>query len=192
MNVLKEFNSDKYPTKTKAACFNCCHSFTTKPLPLPFEKKYDTFHVKYNFCSWECMKTYNNESNTSDKEYIFTLIQSFYKILNNGKCCNIGFAPNKYVLKLFGGTMSIVDFRKQNINTSHILFETPLIINNPIIEKIDNFAWINKDEAKLTMDNFDKSKLTANINDSVKLKRNKTSKSDTNTLEISMGLFRKE
>ena len=194
MNVLKEFNSEVFPKKTKAACFYCCHSFTTQPLPIPYEYKNNIFHVKYNFCSWECMKTYNNESNVSDKEYIFTIIQLFYKSLSNGKCTNIGFAPNRLLLKQFGGSMTIQDFRKSNLNTSYIVFEKPLILNNPVVDKVDNFAWINKEEAKETMDNFNKTvktNLNNNTNDAVKLKRNKPANKDQNTLEISMGLFRK-
>jgi len=184
MNILEEFDKDNLPKTTNILCFHCCHSFSTQPLPMPFLYKNNIFYVKYNFCSWECMKTFNNESNNTNSFQIFTLITLFQKHVFD---CNIkAFAPSKYTLKCFGGDLSIEDFRRKTI-TNYKILDYPFITCNPKIEQTDNFSWIKKSSAAKKYNDFDRS--TATEATTIKLKRQKEQK-NTNTLESVMGLMR--
>ena len=183
-NILQEFNKEKYPLKTDVLCYHCCHSFTTNPLSLPFSMKQNKFMVKYVFCSWECMKTYNSEMNTSNENYIYSLIQQLYQYINNTNI-SIQFAPPKSVLKAFGGHLTIDEFRAKNIKIKYTLVNTPYITSNPTIEKTSNYSWINEDTAT---QNYEISK-PDDAEDTNKLSRPIQSKKKT-SLANAMGLQR--
>ena len=184
MDTLIEFQKDKIPEKTNIKCFHCCHDFDTQPLPMPFLYIKGVFHVKYNFCSWECMKTFNNEINSSTSPQTFSLISLFQRNVFNVSTKE--FAPSKYTLKCFGGHLTIDEFRNTN-NKSYKILEYPYVVSNPKIEQKNNFSWIQKSSAEKQYDNFNRS--TATESSTVKLKRNKETKT-TKTLENVMGLMR--
>lgn len=184
MDKLQKFDKDNFPAKTNIFCFHCCHVFDTQPLPMPFLYINGVFHVKYIFCSWECMKTFNNESNDTNSSHIFTLISLFQKHVFNTS--NTQFAPSRYTLQCFGGPLSIDEFRK-NKNSTYKILDYPFVVSNPAIEQTDNFSWIQKSSALKQHENFDRS--TASEISTVKLKRQKEQK-NTKTLESVMGLMR--
>ena len=113
LTILQEFNQNEYPKKTHVLCYHCCHKFSTQPISLPYKYENYKFFVKYVFCSWECMKTYNSDMNNSNSCYIYSLIQKLYFEIHK-KIKYINFAPPKSVLKDFGGTMTINEFRQNN------------------------------------------------------------------------------
>ena len=187
MLVLNKFNNASFDKKTNVHCFYCCHSFNTQPLSMPFQYINKQFYVKYCFCSWECMKSFNNESNETNTAHIFSLISLFYTHIT-GKFNSINFAPCKYKLEMFGGDMSINEFRNIKNKERYILANTPIILSNPLIEKVENFSWINKTSAVESFEKFDRD--TATSSNKIKLKRS-TQTSSKNTLENVMGLIRK-
>ena len=190
LNAMEKFDKDKYPEKTNIKCYHCCNTFETKPIPLPFA--YDRikckFHVKFVFCSWECMKTFVSESNFSNKNYIFSIIQDFYKHIN-GRTKTIKFAPPRIALQDFGGPLKIEDFRC-NSDTEYKQINFPFIVSNPKIDKVENYSWIKEDSAKTTFTNSKKCSQVEQ-NDQLKLERPKTMKKK-NTLADAMGLLRVE
>jgi hypothetical protein len=101
-----------WPTTSDVACWWCCHTFDGVPIPLPFryEHHLDVFFVKGVFCSWPCAKTYNWSQNHMDSpsrsQYLFLL-----KKRTLGDLTPIKGAPHWSKLKMFGGTMTIEDFR---------------------------------------------------------------------------------
>lgn len=108
------------PMKTEAACWWCCHPFEWHPICLPVhhDEKRNRFKVVGNFCSWNCTKAFNGQTNSVNKfrqhQYIHDL---FRKIVldKNGKPFpykHIPLAPSRWALKLFGGTKTIEEFRK--------------------------------------------------------------------------------
>ena len=183
-NILSEFNKESYPKTTNVLCYHCCHKFTTQPISMPFMFNKSKFYVKYVFCSWECMKRYNIDSNTSNMQMISTLIQKYYNYITSNTD-SIGIAPPKYALKDFGGTMTIKEFRNKNKNIIYNTHEYPVIVDNLTIEKVDNFSWIKEDSAKDSYQNH----LIKPITDDLKLLKRPNEKPKS-TLENAMGLLR--
>lgn len=84
-----------------------------EPLHLPYE--YDDRRRKFktmgNFCSWECMKTYNLHEN----KITFGRIQNNITLMRQkvrGKVEKLNCAPSRYSLKKFGGWLSEKEFRE--------------------------------------------------------------------------------
>ena len=105
--------------KTSAACWWCCHAFDWHPLSLPVyhDEKRSKYKVAGNFCSWNCMKAFNNVSNSVNKFRIHQMIHNMFRkiVLNaSGKPFpykHIPLAPSRWTLKLFGGEKTIEEFR---------------------------------------------------------------------------------
>ena len=190
LNKMELFDRHKYPSETKIECYHCCHSFQTRPIPLPFsyDSSKNRFHVKFIFCSWECMKTYVSESNFSNKNYIFSIIPEFYKAIN-GHTKTIKFAPPRMTLEDFGGNLSIEQFRC-GLDTQYKQIDFPFVVSNPKIEKVENYSWIKEDSAKNSFKNSKKT-VQNELPDELKLERPKTMKKK-NALADAMGLLRVE
>lgn len=101
-----------WPTSTDQWCWYCCHPFDTPPLPMPikYDDKRDVFHVMGTFCSWPCMKAFNLDSSSYMKSVNANNITLLHKRCT-GALARIRPAPPKQALKVFGGTMSIEEFR---------------------------------------------------------------------------------
>ena len=123
-------NCTKWPMKTDKLCFNCCHSFKGVPIPLPH--KYDKIRNIYtchgNFCSWQCAKAYNiNEmprASRGNRNMNISILAhrmwvKYRKKHHKNKNTNIDQsnfiiepAPSRRELIVFGGKMSIEEYRK--------------------------------------------------------------------------------
>lgn len=112
--ILRNFSVNE--ESTDICCWWCCHSFSTRPLGLPFAYNDKHFKVKGCFCSFNCILAYNEEDKTSngrncDKKY---LIVSMYKMLT-GKIFGdyISPSPPRELLKMFGGPYNIREYRNK-------------------------------------------------------------------------------
>jgi hypothetical protein len=98
------------PTHSDAACFWCCHTFTHRPVILPIRDTGEHLLVTGNFCSPECSASYlfdiRQDSHTRWEQ--FSLLHRVY-----GEVCHgtIYPAPARSALKLFGGALSIQEYR---------------------------------------------------------------------------------
>ena len=98
------------PEHSDAACFWCCHSFTHRPVVLPIRDTGEHILVTGNFCSPECAAAYlfdiHQDSHTRWEQ--FALLHRVY-----GDTCQgtIYPAPVRNLLKLFGGVLSIQEYR---------------------------------------------------------------------------------
>lgn len=91
----------------KPVCWWCCHGFEWDSLHFPYKFKSNVFLTTGHFCSWECMKAYAIDKNfLLECEYI-TLMRKRME----GKIHPTKRAPSKYVLEMFGGNVSIDEFR---------------------------------------------------------------------------------
>lgn len=101
-----------WPCSTTAACWHCCHTFTTVPVPLPtkYSAKLDSFNVVGIFCSWSCAKAYALSTKYSLPS---CELLALMRTKVNGKFLFIKPAPNKSKLKMFGGDMTIEEFRAE-------------------------------------------------------------------------------
>lgn len=98
------------PMHSDAACFWCCHTFTHRPVVLPIRDTGEHLLVTGNFCSPECATAYlfdiRQDSHTRWEQ--FALLHRVY-----GDACQgtIYPAPVRSLLKLFGGALSIQEYR---------------------------------------------------------------------------------
>jgi hypothetical protein len=115
--VKNQVNFDSWPEKTDIHCWWCCHKFDCCPCTLP--SKYDSLRKRFTFtgifCSWNCVKAYNFSINDHLKyqrsELITLLIKQMYGIT---KAINIKASPPRQCLKIFGGYLTIDEFRNNN------------------------------------------------------------------------------
>ena len=96
--------------KVDLECWWCCHSFDTYPLSAPcyYDSVKKIFKVIGCFCSFNCVKAYI----VKDTRYDPGLVLLMRKMLI--KDClikNIKVAPSRYILKKFGGPISIGEYR---------------------------------------------------------------------------------
>jgi hypothetical protein len=129
MLQFKQCNSlMEWPTSTDVACYWCMHQFDTCPVFLPISRFYKQlsnkiktiYIVQDNFCSYNCARTYNKEhSQQMASEYesmLFLLYKEIHSVNNSCtiKEIDIPFAPSRKMLSLFGGPMTIEQFRESS------------------------------------------------------------------------------
>ena len=180
--------SESWPSATSIYCWWCCHPFNGPPCALPYDYCNNKFKVLGVFCSPECAAAYNFEDIHSgyDLWERYALLNLLYRKVYNDNNIKIKLAPPKQVLKIFGGNLSIKEFRLHNTNYNNIykILMPPMVSVTPIqeITNIDN-GYSSKSEKKIYM--IDKDKLS-NEKLPLKLKRSKPFNVSKNTLEKCM------
>lgn len=100
----------KIPETSDSACFWCCHSFSNRPVVLPIRDTGEYLIVTGNFCSPECAMSYlfdiHQDAHTRWEQ--LALLYRVYADSCNGK---ISPAPPRTILKLFGGNLTIQEYR---------------------------------------------------------------------------------
>ena len=177
-----------WPTSTSIYCWWCCHPFTGPPCSMPCEYKDDTFRVFGIFCSPECAAAHNFEDTSYGHDIWerYSLLNFLYRKIYSNKTIKIKLAPPKQILKVFGGHLSIKEFRinNANYNKTYKLVIPPLISIIPIQELtgIDNgYSSVNDKKYFVNID-----KELINDDNSLRLKRTRPFNSDKNTLDKCM------
>jgi hypothetical protein len=189
-NILYEFinaNNDKvWPEKTNIHCWWCCHQFDNTPCSLPQYYKKDKFYVKGIYCSFNCAASYNFNNNDDDMFEKYSLLNLMYKKLYDRNFIKISLSPPRETLKMFGGYLSIEEFRENSLENNKLfnVICPPLI---SIIPKIEETVNHNKFSSHTLLGNVNESILSKTQN-SLKLKRNKPILNPNNTLQTFMDL----
>ena len=159
-NNVKIMQHVEQKSLTNVACFWCCHKFENEYLGRPIKYRNGVFEVIGCFCSFECMCAYNfysNENNNNVWE-VYNLINIMANSLNYDKY--IYPAPPRKCLSLFGGYMSIDEFRKfRNSKKIININRTPLVVLVDQIEEVNDF-FHSKSNNKESLFNFDKERIT--------------------------------
>ena len=189
-NILYEFinaNNDKtWPESTNIYCWWCCHPFNGPPCAVPEYYRKERFYVNGCFCSFNCAASYNFSKNDNNMWERYSLLNLMYKKLFNQKFVKINMAPPREILKIFGGYMSIEEFRETSLKNdkNYKVIKPPLISIIPKIEENisntnktlkNNFPLVNENILKKTENNL-------------KLKRNKPVTNPNSTLQSFMDL----
>ncbi len=103
----------KWKEKTNLWCWWCSHPFDNIPFGLPIKFENNTYHVQGCFCSLNCAKSYNIKENNYRTSEVNTLIEDFRRELFGINSMPVSSAPPRQALKVFGGYLSIDDFRKE-------------------------------------------------------------------------------
>ena len=170
---VQPFNNidDNYQTTSdnniSEVCWNCCHDFNNIVHGIPLKYINGMFYVYGDFCSLECCLRYNVDNFNNSYE-IISLIKLYSNIILN-KNDNISIAPNKLLLKKFGGKLTIEEYRDKFNKNIHDIKIPPIL---PVNHNIDSYEINN---------NNNKSNL--------KLCRSKPLPSEKKSITKSMNLF---
>jgi hypothetical protein len=133
--VAPELNRESLPNKTTIYCWWDCHPFDTQPIPLPkrYISRTKEFKVYGCFCSFNCALAYAN----SLKYCInFDLIKYMCKLWTNSQITTFKKAPPRESLQIFGGPLTIEEFRDSFVNGKNYILKTSPIISVPqVIEE---------------------------------------------------------
>ena len=147
MVYYNEYNKRKeWPKKSSINCFWCCHTFTCTPCVLPTKLKGDVFHVYGNFCSKECAAAYNFESQDNHNYQCpwerYSLLNHLYSLIEQKPDLQVNLAPHRMTLEMFGGSLSIEEFRESfTTNKKYNVVYPPMVSIIPAMEisnKVDN------------------------------------------------------
>lgn len=107
---------NKLPDSTEIACFWCCHSFDGQPCAIPSHILDEVWYMYGNFCSPECATAYLFKERIDNHVQWerYALLNSLYaedaKVLA-GSPRGVRPAPPREVLRMFGGSMDISEYR---------------------------------------------------------------------------------
>ena len=183
-----------WPSFTNISCWWCCHNFDTPPCSIPEKHVNGVFHVYGCFCSYNCAIAYIFKESEPDKWKKYYLLK---KLFNT--CCpdvdisQLREAPSRQSLEMFGGPLTIDDFR-QSFHTHNKIYQLvtpPMTSIIPILEEheispVNNLYTTDVDNS-LNVVQIDKEKIE-NANKNLVLKRSKPLSQSKNSLEITMGL----
>jgi len=99
------------PMQSDAACFWCCHSFAHRPVVLPIRDTGEYLQVMGNFCSPECAVAYLFDMR-QDSHTRWEQLALLYRVYGEACGGKIHPAPHRTVLTLFGGSLSIQEYRQ--------------------------------------------------------------------------------
>lgn len=181
VHLLKDFEeknkNNEWPATTSISCYWCCHSFATPPFGIPVKYVHQKFHVYGCFCSLECAAAHNL-SNTEIMDDVWERNQ-LINILSRriGGPNIVKAAPPRLALKMFGGYLSIEEFR-DFCNSSKLININfpPMMTLTQQVEEI-NESDLNNEYKYIPVD-------TDRINKfKLKLKRSKPPTHMKNTLD---------
>jgi hypothetical protein len=173
----------EWPLNTTVHCHWCCHKFDSTPIGLPIKMSHDheLFHVIGCFCSFECACAYNFDSRESTNERLsrFTLLNNLATRVGTERV-PVKPAPPRYTLDMFGGFMTIEQFRAKS--SKYIIVNTA-----PMTSVVQHAEGLNEhdvhsDYRYVPLDDQRVNK----YQEQLKLKRAKPLLGAKNTLEQSM------
>ena len=184
-----------YPATTDQWCWHCCHPFDTQPLPLPikYDDRRDVFHVMGTFCSWACMKTFNAETSSYMKAVTANNITLLRKRCT-GQLSSVRPAPPRVALRVFGGTMSIEQFREASGGPIHYCVLPPrLIPHHQIVHELEiqqqhRHRQQQRRAVPEDLGAVVSFKDVSTKNETLRLKRPKPLQNNRNLLERTMGI----
>lgn len=184
-----------WPLKTNTHCWWCRHPFDTTPIPLPvvYDDRTDVFKTRGTFCSWSCAKAFSISTKEADYPTYNMYLYMLFRRSVDPETARKGYpiAPHWSSLKIFGGSLTIEDFRTRCTPHRNPLSETLYELRNGHAIPVADAT--KEEEAKVTKDkplkNLDFTNLTTKKNEPLRLRRNKPLPGKTsNILEKVLGL----
>ena len=159
VRMLYDIDENDWPTNTEIKCWWCVHSFENVPIGLPLDFIKNKYRCRGIFCSFECMLAYAQ----TQKNIKMYLINQLYITLTGQDINDKGkliAAPDKYLLDIFGGPLTIDEFRKANeTNKIYKILHYPMFISRDYIEEVDtkklkdnNQSYLIKQPTSITLD----------------------------------------
>jgi hypothetical protein len=157
------------PKKTNIPCFWCTCTFDWLPVCMPEKYHNGVFYVSNNYCTFNCMAADNLKINDNKVWERYCLMKTMYYLINKDKIQKISeieINPSgpKELLKKYGGTMTIEEYRKN----SKILGREYHKLMPPFMPMTTGFS--ESTNSKMTEKTMDINNI---INANINLKRNK-------------------
>jgi hypothetical protein len=144
---IEDSNFSEYD-HNNSNCWNCCHLIQNRIHGIPIKYDNNIFYIYGNFCCNSCSLRYILDNFSNKELWNKYKLFSFYNRIVYDKEINIKIPPNRLSIDVFGGNLTIDEYR--NID-NHDEINLPLIIpikNNPVIK--ENFNNVkNKTDLKL-------------------------------------------
>lgn len=127
-----------WPSSSSVCCAHCSHVFAGAPVFLPRSIHPVSVYAHVVFCSFACARTYNEDvmggiRTVTDTNMMLTALLSAMA----GKYQPVRRAPARHMLALFGGSMTIEQFRVQEPT---LIYFPPLLPLSVMTEKIQPVA----------------------------------------------------
>jgi len=185
-------------------CWWCTLDIKGDPLRLPhrYDDRGRKFHLSGQFCSWECMKSYNiheNPRNFGEIQNNITLMKmKMYGINKIRTQC----APHRNTLTKFGGKLSEDEFRTHATSpitpilsmpaTENFIHRLVLMDDKPLYNQCSGGGTVSekKDETRRLAE-INTASGRVQKTDSLRLKRPVPIKLSKNNIESALGLTRK-
>ena len=160
INLLNKFDNDLYQPEINNInnnhkytngdiCWNCCHKFMDITVGLPIKYVDNLFYTYGNFCSLECACRYCFDNLNNDIAEIYSIINLYNMIVYKNKK-KVKCAPNRLVLDIFGGSLSIEEYRKSfNTNEYYNITIPPLVQLSTQISLPEKNRYYNKEHLKI-------------------------------------------
>lgn len=98
----------EWPQSTEIACWHCCHPFKSRPVSLPISNRHGEILLRGVFCSFSCVVTFGVQTIVN---YQKGLVVQLMKEITGRLPSRLPHAPDRYRLLMFGGDLSIEEFR---------------------------------------------------------------------------------
>jgi len=134
--------------KISEVCWNCCHPFHSIVTGIPLKHTDQVFYVYGDFCSLECGSRYAYENYNEYFRDIISLINLYNCRCKECICDPIKIAPNRLFLKMFGGSLSIDEYRENNNSVTNVIIP-PIIPIKHVTESIEINHGSSKSNYKL-------------------------------------------
>jgi hypothetical protein len=178
--------------KSPFACWWCCDTFSTKPIFLPYDIRYNTkntkshFLVMGNFCSTQCAQAFNCDLKDSNIQKRTHLLSRLYDIKDTTP------ALPRLLLERFGGPFPISEWRlRSKLNLQHgIVHHHPMVGIGTSIELSSQKSIVDENGKPRVVFNQKNVPVSNNPANYV-LKRKKPLPSKYSSMKSSLGLVSK-
>lgn len=177
--MVESQNSRGSDTPCPLCCWWCCHPWEGPDvhLPIRYDDRTKKFTTIGHFCSFECAKAYGMDTGGARWGEMLEFL-ALYKKHIMGKYTPTTIAPKRQALKIFGGPLTIEEFRK---NKNQIWVHVP-----GDIHVIHTFTT-REEKAKVSLSAED-----AEEAGDLVLKRTKPLKRAASKLESALGITRRQ
>ena len=138
-------------------CWNCCHKLDRFYKSLPIKYLNNIFYIYGHFCDFSCGLRYLYDNLNGSELWSKYELFNFYCFRIYGKI-NIHPAPDRLSLKMFGGNLTIEEYKKNNINYNEIHIPPIIPVDNPKLKYESKKINENKGELKLYRKKIKKNK----------------------------------
>lgn len=131
-------SAEDFRVPSAIACWHCCASFDTPPVPLPkdYDPTSDVYIVYGNFCSLSCTKAFILETATFDSSLQLILLERMAREIYG--VTSVTASPPRLSLEMFGGPYSISQFRKMEKRCA--IHGEPFVYSYMVVEERDSIS----------------------------------------------------